>query len=85
MKKKLILIILSLIILLITVISTTKAIFSYVKYGETANIITTVSLNFIYTENSGVDPGINLTDAKPASYAIGIAYSTENYVFDFKI
>ena len=76
---------LALILLVVTLIGTTYAIFTYTKLGTTENVITTGALNFIYTENTGVGSGISLTDALPVSDEVGKAYSTENYVFDFKI
>ena len=85
MKKKIIVMLLTLVMLVITLIGTTYAIFTYTKLGETENVIKTGELTFIYTENSGVGAGISITDAIPVSDEIGRTYSTENYVFDFKL
>ena len=85
MKKKVIVMILALIMLVITLIGTTYAIFTYTKLGETENVIKTGELTFIYNENNGAGSGISLTDAIPVSDEVGKAYSTENYVFDFKL
>ena len=85
MKKKVIVMILALIMLVITLIGTTYAIFTYTKLGETENVIKTGELTFIYNENNGIGSGISLTDAIPVSDEVGKAYSTENYVFDFKL
>ena len=88
MKKKsqsiLLLVICILSVMLITV-GITFAVFTYTKMGSTENTISTGTIEFLYTENSGVGAGINITNALPVSNDVGKAYSTENYVFDFKI
>lgn len=84
-RKNIILSSLAILTIVIMTLGITYAVFSYTKIGSTVNTITTGTLKFIYTENTGVGSGIILTDAKPVSDEIGKTYSTENYVFDFKI
>lgn len=76
---------LGLIGLLLVTIGVTFAFFNYTKLGSTENLITTGTIKLIYTENECVGKGIKMENALPVSDEIGKVYSTENYVFDFKV
>ena len=84
-KKALILSIIGLIGLVIVTIGITYAVFTYTKLGTTDNTITTGTLKFLYTENTGVKTGIKLTNALPISDTQGKALDGDNNVFDFSI
>ena len=84
-KKKLILSIIGLIGLVIVTIGITYAVFTYTKLGTTDNTVTTGTLKFLYTENTGVKTGIKLTNALPISDTKGKALDGDNNVFDFSI
>ena len=84
-KKVLILSILGLIGLVIVTIGITYAVFTYTKLGTTDNTVTTGTLKFLYTENTGVKTGIKLTNALPISDTQGKAFDGDNNVFDFSI
>ena len=71
--------------LVIITIGVTYAIFTYTKLGSTENTITTGTLKFLYTENTGVGAGINITNAFPVSDSVGMSYVGDNQVFDFKV
>ena len=84
-KKTLILSIIGLIGLVIVTIGITYAIFTYTKLGTTDNTVTTGTLKFLYTENTGVKTGIKLTNALPISDTQGKDLDGDNNVFDFSI
>lgn len=84
-RKRVIILITLLLLLLVIVFMVSYSIFSYTKKGDTDNTITTGKIKFLYTENTGVGNGINISDAFPVSDTVGKSYSTENYVFDFKV
>ena len=84
-KKKILLSVLGILFLVVTTLGISYAVFTYVKIGTTENTVTTGTLKFLYTENTGVGRGINISEALPVSDQIGKSYSTENYVFDFRI
>ena len=84
-KKTLILSMIGLIGLIIVTIGITYAIFTYTKLGTTDNTLTSGTLKFLYTENTGVKTGIKLTNALPISDAQGKALDGDNNVFDFSI
>lgn len=84
-KSAIILSILGILSLVLITAGVTYAVFTYTKLGETENTITTGTLRFLYTENTGVGNGISITNALPVSDTVGKAYSTEGYVFDFTI
>ena len=84
-RRKIIILVLLLLILLLIVFMVSYSMFAYTKKGDTDNTVTSGKLQFLYTENTGVGNGINITEALPISDEIGKSYSTENYVFDFKI
>ena len=84
-NKVLILSIIGLIGLIIVTIGITYAIFTYTKLGTTDNTVTTGTLKFLYTENTGVKTGIQLTNALPISDTQGKALDGDNNVFDFSI
>ena len=84
-KKALILSIIGLIGLVVVTIGITYAIFTYTKLGTTDNTVTTGTLKFLYTENTGVKTGIKLTNALPISDTQGKALDGDNNVFDFSI
>ena len=84
-KKILILSIIGLIGLVIITIGITYAVFTYTKLGTTDNTVTSGTLKFLYTENTGVKTGIKLTNALPISDAQGKALDGDNNVFDFSI
>ena len=84
-KKILILSIIVLIGLVIITIGITYAVFTYTKLGTTDNTVTSGTLKFLYTENTGVKTGIKLTNALPISDTQGKALDGDNNVFDFSI
>ena len=84
-KKVLILSIIGLIGLVIVTIGITYAVFTYTKLGTTDNTVTSGTLKFLYTENTGVKTGIQLTNALPISDTQGKALYGDNNVFDFSI
>ena len=84
-KKVLILSIIGLIGLVIVTVGITYAVFTYTKLGTTDNTVTTGTLKFLYTENTGVKTGIKLTNALPISDTQGKALDGDNNVFDFSI
>ena len=84
-KKVLILSIIGLIGLVIVTIGITYAVFTYTKLGTTDNTVTSGTLKFLYTENTGVKTGIKLTNALPISDTQGKALDGDNNVFDFSI
>ena len=84
-KKALILSIIGLIGLVVITIGITYAIFTYTKLGTTDNTVTSGTLKFLYTENTGVKTGIQLTNALPISDTQGKALDGDNNVFDFSI
>ena len=84
-KKVLILSLLGLLSLMIITVGITYAIFTYTKLGTTDNTVTTGTLKFLYTENTGVKTGIKLTNALPISDTQGKALDGDNNVFDFSI
>ena len=84
-KKTLILSIIGLIGLIVVTIGITYAVFTYTKLGTTDNTVTSGTLKFLYTENTGVKTGIKLTNALPISDIQGKALDGDNNVFDFSI
>ena len=84
-RRTLILSIIGLIGLIIVTIGITYAVFTYTKLGTTDNTITTGTLKFLYTENTGVKTGIKLTNALPISDTQGKVLDGDNNVFDFSI
>ena len=84
-KKALVLSVVGLIGLIVITIGITYAIFTYTKLGTTDNTITAGTLKFLYTENTGVKTGIQLTNALPISDTQGKALDGDNNVFDFSI
>ena len=88
MKKKsqgILLSVIGILSIMLVTIGITFAVFSYTKTGTTENTVTTGTIEFLYTENTGVGAGINITNALPVANDVGKQFSTENYVFDFKI
>ena len=84
-KTKIILAVLGIILIMVLTIAATYAVFSYNKSGETINIIKAGSLDFIYTENTGVGRGISITNAYAISDTEGKTSTDENQMFDFTI
>lgn len=84
-SKTIMLSIVSVLSLVIITIGVTYAIFTYTKLGSIENTITAGTLKFLYTENTGVGAGINITNAFPVADAVGMAYTGDNQVFDFKV
>ena len=84
-KKKMIISILGILMLVVVTVGVTYAVFTYTKLGTTENIVTTGTLKFLYTENTGVGNGINIENAFPVSDAVGKSYDTDKYVFDFSV
>ena len=84
-NKKIILSVLGILSLVIITVGVTYAVFTYTRLGTTDNTVTTGTLKFLYTENTGVGNGISIENAFPVSDTVGKSYSTENYVFDFKV
>ena len=83
--KNTVLTILGILLLIVITSGTTYAVFTYTKLGTTENTVTTGALKFLYTENTGVGAGISISNAFPVSDAVGKVYSTDGYVFDFKV
>ena len=71
--------------LIVIMIGTTYAVFTYTKLGTTDNTVTTGTLKFIYTENSGGGNGITMTNAFPISDSQGKLLEGNNNIFDFKV
>ena len=84
-KKMLILSIIGLVGLVIVTIGITYAVFTYTKLGTTDNTVTSGTLKFLYTENTGVKTGIKISNALPVSDTQGKALDGDNNVFDFSI
>ena len=84
-KKALILSIIGLFGLVIVTVGITYAVFTYTKLGTTDNTVTSGTLKFLYTENTGVKTGIKLTNALPISDTQGKVLDGDNNVFDFSI
>ena len=84
-KKTLVLSIIGLIGLIVVTIGITYAVFTYTKLGTTDNTVTSGTLKFLYTENTGVKTGIKLTNALPISDTQGKVLDGDNNVFDFSI
>ena len=84
-RKFIIILILLLLLLLMIIFMVTYSLFSYTKKGDTDNTVTTGKIKFLYTENTGVGNGINITNAFPVEDSVGKSYATDKYVFDFKV
>lgn len=84
-SKAIVLSVLGVLSIMIVTIGITYAVFTYTKLGTTENTIQTGSIKMLYTENTGVGKGIKISNALPVPDSTGITYSTEGYVFDFKI
>ena len=84
-SKQIVLSILGILSLVLITAGVTVAVFTYTKLGETENTITVGTIKFLYTENTGVGKGIQITNAMPVADSVGMAYDTEGYVFDFSI
>ena len=84
-KKAIILSVIGIISLVVVTIGITYAVFTYTKLGTTDNTVTSGTLKFLYTENTGVKTGIQLTNALPISDTQGKALDGDNNVFDFSI
>ena len=64
-KKKIILSVLGILMLVLVTVGVTFALFTYTKLGTTENTVTAGTLKFLYTENTGVGRGINISEAFP--------------------
>ena len=84
-KKKIILSVLGILMLVLVTVGVTYAVFTYTKLGTTENTVTTGTLKFLYTENTGIGAGINIENAFPVSDTVGMGYDTDKYVFDFSV
>ena len=84
-KKKVILSVLGILMLVLVTVGVTFAVFTYTKLGTTENTVTTGTLKFLYTENTGIGAGINIENAFPVSDTVGKSYDTDKYVFDFSV
>jgi len=84
-KKEMVLSIIAILFLSISTLSLSYGVFTYTKLGTTENTATTGTLKFLYTENTGVGAGINLTNAFPVSDEAGMNYTSDGKVFDFTI
>ena len=62
-KKKVLLSVLGIMLLVLVTVGVTFAVFTYTKLGTTENTVTTGTLKFLYTENTGVGAGINIENA----------------------
>lgn len=84
-SKKMLLSVLGIFGLVIMTFCVTYAIFTYTKLGTTDNTITSGTLKFLYTENSGNGSGITMTNAFPISDSVGKELAGNNNVFEFKV
>ena len=83
--RQILLSVIGILTLIIVTVGVTYAVFSYTKLGTIDNVISTGTLKFLYTENSGNGSGIAIRDALPVSDDIGKSYTKDGYVFDFKV
>ena len=81
-SKSLVLLIIGIIILIIAVFGVSYAAIYYSKMGEKVNNVSTGTLTMSYSENTN---GINLTDARATSDAVGMTMGGENEYFDFTV
>lgn len=84
-EKRTLIIILFLLILIVITIGISYAIFSYIGFGQTDNIIKTGSISFLYTENGNSGNGISIVDAFPISDEEGKKQMGSGKVFEFSI
>ena len=82
---KILLAVLVIIGIIMITLGVTYAVFNYTKLGTTSNVITTGTLKFSYTENTGVGRGISLSNALPVTDKKGKSYTESGQVFDFTI
>ncbi len=82
---KILLAVLVIIGIIMIMLGVTYAVFTYTKLGTTSNVITTGTLKFSYTENTGVGRGISLSNALPVTDKKGKSYTESGQVFDFTI
>ena len=66
-KKKILLSVIGILLLILVTVGVTVALFTYTRLGTTENTITTGTLKFLYTENTGVGNGISITNAFPVT------------------
>mgnify|MGYP004496452683 CR=1 FL=1 len=84
-SKQILLSVFGILSLIVITIGITYAIFTYTKLGTTDNTVTSGTLKFLYTENTGVKTGIKISNALPISDTQGKALDGDNNVFDFSI
>ena len=84
-SKSIMVAIIGILALIIVTVGVTYAVFTYARLGTTENTITAGTIQFVYTENTGVGSGIELTNALPIADSVGKSYTTDGKVFDFKI
>lgn len=84
-KMQVVLSILGILSLILITSGVTYALFTYTKLGTTENTITTGTIKFVYTENTGVGSGISITNALPVTDEVGKGYNTDKYIFNFKV
>ena len=70
---------------MVITIGVTYAVFIYTKLGTTDNTVTSGTLKFLYTENTGVKTGIKLTNERPILDTQGKELDGDNNEFDFSI
>ena len=70
-KKKILLSVLGILLIVLATAGITYAVFTYTKLGTTENTVTAGTLKFLYTENTGVGRGINISEAFPLSDEVG--------------
>ena len=87
MNKKMNILIITLLLLSVVALTVgvTFAFFSYAQEGTKDNIITTKSIEFLYTEVDKVGAGIAIEDAYPVSDDIGKSQTGAGKVFNFKV
>lgn len=84
-RNQIILSILGVLALIVVTAGVSYAFFTYAKEGTTVNTISTGTLRFLYTENTNVGNGINITNALPMTDAQGLIQTGVGNVFDFTI
>ena len=84
-KKQIIITLIGIISLIVITVGVTYAFFNYSRTGTTDNVVKTGGITFLYTEVSGVEKGISLTEAYPVADSIGKVQVGEGRVFDFKV
>lgn len=84
-KKQILLAVLSVVGLTAIVLGTSLALFNYIKYGTTENVVSTGTIEFLYTEVDKIGSGIKIEDALPMTDEQGKIQTGSGNVFNFKV